>query len=172
MYDMDLKDCFLKVQNGDKDSFAHLYNELKQPVFTIAYRIVQSREIAEDITQEVFVKLYISPPDSHIGNPRAWIFQSARNLSIDALRKKQSVNIDDVQLTGDDTADRVILRLDVESAISKLPCMERQVLTLHLNGDLNFNSIAHIVELSLAATYRKYRRALKTLQNLLNGGYL
>lgn len=107
MYDMDFNECFSKVQNGDKESFTHLYNELKQPVFTIVCRIVQSREAAEDITQEVFVKLYISPPDFPVRKPRAWIFQMARNLSIDALRKKQNVNIDDVQLAGDDDAERV-----------------------------------------------------------------
>lgn len=170
MYDMDFNECFLKLQNGDKESFTHIYNELKQPVFTIVCRIVQSREAAEDITQDVFVKLYISPPDSPVRNPRAWIFQMARNLSIDALRKRQNVNIDDVQLAGDDDADRVIMKLDVESAIGKLPCIERQILTLHLNGELNFNDIAHIVELSLPATYRKYRKALKTLRDLLEGG--
>lgn len=169
MYDMDFNECFSKVQNGDKDSFSQLYNELKQPVFTIVCRIVQSREAAEDITQEVFVKLYISPPDFPVRNPRAWIFQMARNLSIDALRKKQNVNIDDVQLAGDDDADRVVLKLDMESAIGKLSCLERQILTLHLNGDLNFNDIARIVELSLPAAYRKYRKALKTLRDLLNG---
>lgn len=61
------------------------------------------------------------------------------------------------------------MKLDVESAIGKLSCLERQILTLHLNGDLNFNDIARIVELSLPAAYRKYRKALKTLRDLLNG---
>ena len=110
MFETDLKEYFSRVQNGDKDAFARIYNELKQPVFTIACRIVQSKEIAEDVTQDVFVKLFISPPDSSIRNPRAWIFQMARNLAIDALRKKQSIDLDDVELAVEDEISGVIMR--------------------------------------------------------------
>ena len=172
MFETDLKEYFSRVQNGDKDAFAQIYNELKQPVFTIACRIVQSKEIAEDVTQDVFVKLFISPPDSSIRNPRAWIFQMARNLAIDALRKKQSIDLDDVELAVEDEISGVIMRWDIESAISRLPRDEREVLTLHINAELYFNEIAHIVGLSLPATYRKYRKAIKTLRELLGGGAL
>ena len=172
MFETDLKEYFSRVQNGDKDAFAQIYNELKQPVFTIVCRIVQSKEIAEDVTQDVFVKLFISPPDSSIRNPRAWIFQMARNLAIDALRKKQSIDLDDVELAVEDEISGVIMRWDIESAISRLPRDEREVLTLHINAELHFNEIAHIVGLSLPATYRKYRKAIKTLRELLGGGAL
>ena len=97
-----LKEYFSRVQQGDKEAFAHIYNELKQPVFTIVCRIVQSKEIAEDVTHDVFVKLFVSPPDSSVRNPRAWIFQIARNLAIDALRKGQCIDIDDVDIADDE----------------------------------------------------------------------
>lgn len=172
MFEMNLKEYFSRVQNGDKEAFAYIYNELKQPVFTIACRIVQSKEIAEDVTQDVFVKLFVSPPDSSIKNPRAWIFQMTRNLAIDALRKKRSIDINDVELVADDEISTVIMRWDIESAINRLPRDEREVLSLHINADLHFNEISHIVGLSLPATYRKYRKAIKTLRELLGGGTL
>ena len=53
-----------------------------------------------------------------------------------------------------------------------IPRDEREVLTLHINAELHFNEIAHIVGLSLPATYRKYRKAIKTLRELLGGGAL
>lgn len=84
---MELKEYFSKMRDGDKEAFAHIYNELKSPVFTVSFRIVQSREAAEDITHDVFVKLYTSPPDSNVKNLKAWVFQMTRNLSLDALRK-------------------------------------------------------------------------------------
>ena len=88
MAETNLRELFTRIQNGDKDAFICVYQELKQPVYTISYRITQSKETAEDITHDIFVKLFSSPPDSSVKNIRAWIFQMARNLSIDALRKK------------------------------------------------------------------------------------
>lgn len=121
MNNRDLKESFRKIRKGDKDAFTIIYNELKKPVFTVVCRIVGDSLTAEDITQEVFVRLYSSPPDSSVKNPRAWIFKIARNLSIDALRKKQSLSIDDIELTAEDDLDKIAIRLDVEAAIKNCP---------------------------------------------------
>lgn len=172
MVEMNLKEYCRRLHNGDKEAFTQIYNELKQPVFTIACRIVQSKEIAEDVTQDVFVKLFISPPDSSVKKPRAWIFQMTRNLAIDALRKKRSSDIDNVVPAADDEINSVVMHMDMESAIHKLPCVERQILSLRINADLHFNEIAPIVGLSVPATYRRYRKAIKTLRELLDGGAL
>ena len=172
MLGTNLKTNILRVRNGDKDAFAQIYNELKQPVFTLVYRIVQSRETAEDVTQDIFVKLFISPPNASVQNPRAWIFQIARNAAIDTLRKTQALDLDDRELAAEDALNAVLLRWDIESAISKLSREEREILSLHINAELRFHEISRIVGLSLSATYRKYRKALKTLQEYLNGGSL
>lgn len=169
---MNLKECFSKVRNGDKEAFALVYSELKQPVLTIACRILRSKEAAEDITQEVFVRLFISPPDSSVSNPRAWIFQMVHNLAVDALRKKQCDSIEAVTVSQEDTSQTVLLRMDIEKAMSMPSLEEREILSLHLNGGLKFNEIAKITGLSMSAVYRRYRKALKTLRDLLNGGTL
>ncbi len=163
----DLNACMDRVRAGDKEAFSCLYDELSRPVYTVARRIVQSREIAEDITQEVFVRLYVSPPPPSIENPRAWIFRMARNLAIDAWRKKQSADIEDIELTAADHADSVALRLDTEAAIGRLTAVERQILSLHIDGEMPFREIAPIVGLTLPAVYRRYRKAIQTLQKLL-----
>lgn len=169
---LDLNAAFSDMRHGDKEAFARIYHALKQPVFTIAFRIVQSKETAEDITQDVFVKLFVSPPESTVRNPRAWIFCMTRNLSLDALRKKSHANIDDMQLAVIDDVCDLAARLDIENAIGKLPRTEREILSLHLNGELHFREIASIVGLSVPAVYRKYRKALKTLREQLDGGML
>ena len=170
MAEIDLRELFTQMQNGDKASFANVYQELKQPVFTICYRIVQSKETAEDVTHDVFFKLFCSPPDTSVKNIRAWIFRMARNLSIDALRKKMPIAGQDEQSSMEEPYDHIHLRMDVERALKKLPVEEREILALHLNADLGFQEIARIVHLSLPATYRKYRNALKHMQSELNGG--
>ena len=170
MAEIDLRELFTRIQNGDNASFASVYQELKQPVYTICYRITQSKETAEDVTHDVFVKLFCSPPDASVKNIRAWIFRMARNLSIDALRKKTPIAGQDEQSGVEEPYDHIHLRMDVEGALRKLPVDEREILALHLNADLSFQEIAHIVSLSLPATYRKYRKALKRMQTELNGG--
>ena len=170
MYKMNLNEYFSAVRNGDKEAFAQIYDELEKPVFTIVSRIVQSKEIAEDVTQDVFVKLFVSPPDSSVRNPRAWIFQIARNAAIDALRKGQCIDIDDVDIADDEKLSGYIVRWDIESAIKRLPRIEREILSLHLNAELSFVEISRIVGLSLPTTYRKYRKAINTLRELLSGG--
>ena len=170
MAEINLQELFVRIQYGDRDAFACVYQELKQPVFTIAYRITQSKETAEDITHDVFVKLFRSPPDSSVKNIRAWIFQIARNLAIDALRKQSRIAEEDGYCRMEDPYSPLHLRTDMEAALRKLPREEREILTLHLNADLGFREISNIVDLSLPATYRKYRKALKSVQTELNGG--
>ena len=65
--------------NSDTDAFEKIYNELSTPVFAIILRITQNRQLAEDILQEVFIKLYRSAASSALSakNPRAYIFQIA-----------------------------------------------------------------------------------------------
>ncbi len=168
----DLNRAFEKFRNGDKKAFEEIYNEIKQPVFVIIFRKVLQKELAEDITQELFIKLFVSPPEEHISNLRAYIFQMARNLAIDALRAKGSVelrDIDDYDVSSDGNLDSLIFSLDIEKAMIKLSSLEREIITLHINADLTFFEISKIVDLSLPSVYRKYCKGIKTLRNELNG---
>lgn len=165
-----LRGLFDRVAAGDREAFGCVYRELKQPVYTICRRILHSPEAAEDITHDLFVKLFTAPPDVSVRNIRAWIFQMARNLAIDALRKQSKMTGGEGETADADQSERIHWRLDLENALGRLPRSEREILTLRLNGELNFREIARIVDLSLPAVYRKYRKALKRLQSELNGG--
>ena len=82
------------LRTGDTDAFEQIYIHLSQPLFTVIVRIMGNRTAAEDILQEVFVKLYQSPPPPSVKNPRAYLFQMARNLAIDGIRgQHQSVSL-------------------------------------------------------------------------------
>jgi RNA polymerase sigma-70 factor (ECF subfamily) len=170
MFEVNLKECFLRMQSGDKEAFTIIYNELKLPVFTVVSRILQSKDLAEDVMQEVFVKLYTAPPDSSVRNLRAWIFQISRNLAIDALRKKQCLDVNEVELVEEDPTDGLLTQMDIEAAIRRLPRTEREIISLHINAQLHFREISTILGLSLPATYRRYRKALQTLQEYLEEG--
>ena len=166
MNEKELGMLFCSFREGNNEAFSEIYNELKKPVFTIAYRITFVREIAEDITPELFLKLYTSPPDASVRNPRAWIFRMARNLAIDALRKKQCSDIDEVTLSFDDT-ERINTGIDIEKALSSLSLSEREIVSLHIDGGLGFREIGKALGISLTSAYRKYKSALNKLRRML-----
>jgi len=171
MNETELQKAFERIRKGDREAFTLLYYDLSKPVFTIVCRIVQSKETAEDITQDVFVKLFVSPPEPSVKNVRAWIFRMARNSAIDALRRKRSTeDIDETEIVGDDALEPYITKWDIEKAMILLSQTEREIVSLHLNAELGFADIAKIVNRSLPSVYRTYRRALKALRNYLNGG--
>ena len=85
----DIKDRLKAAMSGDRGAFCAVYEQMKTPVFTVAYRITQSHELAEDITQDVFLKLLSLPYDTSVKKPRAFIFRIAHNSAIDALRKRR-----------------------------------------------------------------------------------
>lgn len=156
----------------DPSAFSQIYEELKQPVYTVCLRILGNRELAEDICHDVFLKLYRCPPGSSVLKPRAWVFRMARNLAIDTLRLREnhpSDHLEDVYAAYHPDWD---LRLDLEAAMAELPVAERETVTLHLNAELSFREIAQIRGVSLPSVYRTYRRGLSMLQTILNGGKL
>lgn len=78
-----------KASSGDTASFHKLFEHYQQPVFNFITRIVGRPDDAEDITQEVFVRIYRKLPS--LREPKAfstWLFTTARNESINHLRRK------------------------------------------------------------------------------------
>ena len=172
MRENELQTAFSQIRQGDREAFGAVYRELSKPVFTVILRIVRQRESAEDVTQDVFVKLFVSPPDASVHNLRAWIFRMARNLAIDALRKQhitQSEDLPEDWAGESDEVKQTDTRMDIEQAMSHLPQSEREIVALHIHGELGFAEIARMEEMSVAAVYRAYRRALERLREELGG---
>ena len=168
MTDKELARLFRQLPS--REAFSEIYQDMKQPVYTVCLRILRKPEAAEDVCHDVFLKLYTSPPDPSVLKVRAWIFRLARNLAIDALRRNHHFQQETL-------ADRDYpcypdwdTRLELEAAIGKLPVQEREILTLHINGELGFSQISAITGTSLSSVYRSYRRAIRQLQNNLMEG--
>ena len=163
----ELKNLLNEVRVGDRNAFEALYESLKTPLFTIISRITHDTALSEDILQEVFLKLYLSPPEPS-DNPRAYICRMARNLAIDSVRKrKPSVDLEEAENSLCHPAGDFSLKMDAENAILALPDRERQIVTLRINGELKFREVADILALPLGTVLWAYRRAIKQLQNTL-----
>ncbi len=162
----DLRALLQKISKKDLASFEALYHEYKTPVFTILLRITQSRTLSEDLLQEFFLKLYNNPP-TQAKNPRAYLFQMARNLALDALRREKPTADLPFEPAAADLSDR---RIDLQLAFGALDEIDRQIVSLHLYGGLRFREIAGICAMPLGTVLWRYRRAIQRLRELLNGG--
>jgi RNA polymerase sigma-70 factor (ECF subfamily) len=155
------------VAAGDRTVFEEIYNELSKPMYTIILRITREESLAEDVLQEVFVKLFQSPPTA-ARNPRAYLFQMARNLAIDSIRKSpQFADLDDIEnlLPSTDTA---FERMEINEALGALPPTECQIVSLHINGGLTFREISGVLGLPLGTALWRYHRALGQLRSYLS----
>ncbi|MDR0222887.1 MAG: RNA polymerase sigma factor [Oscillospiraceae bacterium] len=160
------------LRGGDKKAFEELYNNLRVPAYTIIYRIMWDKSAAEDILQEFFIKLYFSPPEPSVKNPRAYIFRTARNLATDALRKRQKcLSLDEMEDTVPDNGlyGANDLKIAVNDALKSLPEDESQIVTLRAMGELKFREISEIMKIPLGTALWKYQKAIGKLKKILEG---
>lgn len=160
-----------KFRNGSEEAFREIYEELKTPVYTIIYRILYDRLMAEDVMQEVFLKISQTPPPSKVKKSRAWIFQVSRNLAIDYKRKERETKLlsEETEATSFSLENTVNTRVDVESALKVLPEEEREIVTLRLNAELKFKDIAELLKTPLGTVLWRYRKAISQMQKELTG---
>lgn len=78
------------AQDGDEAAFRELVRRYQRPVFSLIYRMVRDRELAEDLGQETFVKV-LNAIDSYRPEHKfsSWVFKIANNAAIDHLRRKE-----------------------------------------------------------------------------------
>ena len=168
MTDSELRGLLERMRARDLGALSELYTELNRPVYTVLLRITRDPWLAEDLLQDCFLRLWEAPPEPQVKKPRAYLFQSARNLALDALRReRRSVPLEDCALPSVPGPDA--LQSELDRALASLPEEERQIVTLHLNGGLKFRELASLLGLSVGAVYGRYRRALKALRDDLKG---
>ncbi|HUE96603.1 MAG TPA: sigma-70 family RNA polymerase sigma factor [Longimicrobiaceae bacterium] len=177
------------ARSGSEKAYRELLGRYERPVFSIVYRMVRDRELAEDLAQETFVKVF-NRLDSY--NPKykfsSWIFKIASNLSIDHLRKKElhTVSLDgsrhartDEEIessrisvaTSDENPEELLeakeLGNEIEEAIGQLRAEYRTAIMLrHVEGR-PYEEIAEIMDVPLGTVKTYIHRARTELRELL-----
>ncbi len=168
--DRQLTSLIEAMRGGSMSAFEEIYSALSKPVYTVALRIAGERTLAEDITQEVFIRLYGSPPDSSVKKPRAYIFAMTHNAAINSLKKlSQYENIECAEDIPDSRSLQSAAenRLDIAAAMEKLPREEREVVALHVNGGFKFREIAQIMGIPAGTAAWRWNKAINTLRQIL-----
>ena len=93
----DLSALLSLTSSKDKQAFAELYNSTNMKLFGVCLRILRKQEVAEEILQEVYVKIWHRAGDyqSERGSPISWMCAIARNHALDEVRKRRMVFVDD-----------------------------------------------------------------------------
>lgn len=176
----------LEVQGGNKHSFDALMHKYYPRLFNFIFRFVGRREIAEDLTQEVFLKVYHTAsryrPKSKF---QTWVYTIAKNISLNELRhhKRTVISLDEPFVSDDgpmerqmeDTAapraDEQILREEaaaaVREAIDSLPQNQRMAVILRRYEQFSYEEIAQTIRLSVKAVKSLLSRAKESLKNKL-----
>lgn len=126
-------------------------------------------EPAEDAVQDAFVALACQSERPR--DPLAWLIQVARNQLLQAYRagvrrqKRESLVGAKNWFAGDHIhVDRKLDASEVTAALLRMPSPEREIIVMHLWGEMTFETIAEIVELSRAATHRAFHHGIDLLK--------
>ncbi|MBE6810318.1 MAG: sigma-70 family RNA polymerase sigma factor [Ruminococcaceae bacterium] len=142
------------------------YLKYKNDVFRFALSIVKDIHIAEDITQESFLKLFQNNDKIRDrAKIKTWLFTTARNLSITALKKDASIEFGDKTDYTSKSGDEYDLKyFEIISALSQ---EEQQLISLRIIGKFKWKEIAEILDCSEEAIKKRYQRSLDKLKTAI-----
>ncbi|MCC6554041.1 MAG: RNA polymerase sigma factor [Polyangiaceae bacterium] len=181
----------MRFQGGDRDAFASLVRRHKTAIYNFILRQVRGPSVAEDLVQDVFVKIVQSASDfKHEARFSTWAYAIARNVCIDHLRKmslrrhpsldQASGEAGDGPTLGERTADptpgasveRVAMGAEagqiIARAVERLPPEQREVFLLRELGNVPFKDIAQITGVPENTVKSRMRYALERLQEALS----
>ena len=176
----------LDVKAGDEASFELLLHRYRTPLVNFLYRMVRNREQAEDLAQEVFLRVYRARED-YVPSAKftTWLFRIATNLALNSVRdtryRKLEVSIDAPISEAEDGDERTLdipekhpnieqhlvedaRRKMIRHAIDKLPEKQRAAVLLHKYQELDYAEIAKILNCSESALKSLLFRAYEALR--------
>lgn len=134
------------------------------------YMKLRDRALAEDLTQETFIKFFESKDYHSIGKEMAYLYTIARNLCIDSFRKQKDELIEDLPAKiqempeSRDKVEDIVDRISIEQALDSLTADEREAVVLRFSGELSVEDIAKTMGISRFAVRRRISSALEKLR--------
>jgi RNA polymerase sigma-70 factor (ECF subfamily) len=175
----------LDVKAGDEQSFELLLRKYRTPLVNFLYRMVRNTAVAEDLAQEVFLRVYRARQEyAPSAKFTTWMFRIATNLALNSVRDnrhhKMDVSMDQTVDTGEDeqralevpdkapsVEQELVARCRADlimKAIHSLPEKQRAAVLLHKYQELDYDEIARVLECSESALKSLLFRAYETLR--------
>ena len=161
---------------GDQEAFRQLVLRYHRLVINVGFRALGELSLAEDVAQEVFIKVYKALPGYRHDKPfKHWLHRVAANAVTDALRRRRPiVSLDGLEqppaATGSDPQDiaaRHDLQRAVRHAIANLPPHYRDTIALQAFGELSYDEIARVLDIPLGTVMSRLNGAKRLLRQRL-----
>jgi RNA polymerase sigma-70 factor (ECF subfamily) len=178
----------LDVKAGDEHSFELLLRKYRTPLVNFLYRMVRDSAVAEDLAQEVFLRVYRARKEyAPSAKFTTWMFRIATNLALNSVRdnrnRQMEISMDQAVKVGDDerpamevrdrtpTVEQYLIACSrsemILRAIDALPEKQRAAVLLHKYQELDYDEIARILACSESALKSLLFRAYETLRTAL-----
>jgi RNA polymerase sigma factor (sigma-70 family) len=168
-----------KFKHGSKAAFRAIYEKYAGDMLTLAGNLLDDKVGAEDIVQDVFIKLVESVGTFRLtGNLKSYLATCVANRSRDYVRRRvrqRNVEAKQAEKTPAQIQSAVHLVINSEQlrklsdAMTELPYEQRETIALHIHGNLRFRQIAELQNVSTKTVQSRYRYGLDKLRSTLNG---
>lgn len=185
-------EAMLRLQAGDEDAFRELVDRHSGPLFGFFLKNTRDRSLAEDLTQETFLRVYRQFWNYlPIGRFKGWLYRIARNLLIDDVRRRSHDCLikaikgqfeDDTDiistvagefLPAEHDADLSELKSVVDEMLDQLPEEQRLTFTLYHFGGLSLPEVAEALDTSVPTTKSRLRLAREKMSaELIERGFV
>ena len=173
-----------KILAGDSSAFAQIVDAHEKNVYNLALRTLQNPEDAQDITQEVFLKVY-SELGSFRGDSRlsVWLYRVTYNMCIDLLRKQkrrptvsltyeteggeEEMEFPDTRYTPESELERKELQIAVQDALAQLSEEHRRILLMREFADFSYTEIAQQLGIQEGTVKSRIARARERVAKYL-----
>ncbi len=182
------KDLIQAYLDGQDKAFEILLNRHKEKIYTSIYLFVKDQSRAEDIFQEVFIKIIKTIRKgkyNHEGKFVQWAMRISYNMCVDHFRKakRRSIihptdefDIFDVIENPDPNREDTLIKdqthAKVRKLIDKLPAEQREVVMLRHYADMSFKEIAQLTRVSINTALGRMRYALINIRKMVDDGHV
>jgi RNA polymerase sigma factor (sigma-70 family) len=176
MSDLEVE-LYRRIQNNDKQALEQLYDRYEKLLFSFSYRMTGQKELAEEVVQEVFIKIWTKKGtyNEKKGKFSSWLLTIARNTSIDMLRKRKETSYSfeerDSLISDDPSTEDVVEWKEegtcIRKAISALGKEQREIVELFYFQGLSQQNIADSCQIPLGTVKGRIRLALQHIRKAL-----
>jgi len=180
-------EVMLRVKAGDDDAFNHLISKFRRPLISFMYRMTHNAATAEELAQEVFLRMYRSR-ESYKADAKltTWMYRIATNLAVNHARDTRHERAENV-VSIDESDEETGLTVDVPDTslnveqnmlrrerlaairqhVQSLPERQRMAVLMHKYQNMDYKQIAEVLHLSESATKSLLFRAYESLREKL-----
>lgn len=159
-----------RIAKGDMGALEELYNGLAKQVYAFALSISKNHQLAQDVMQDTFVKIYQNAKSfKQKGAGTAWAMRIARNLTYDVLASKNAsfTQLEESMVADVSTEESALTRALLSEAAAGLNDAEREVISLHAVSGLKLSEIAEILEQPVGTVKWRHSQAIKKMKEYI-----